>query len=72
MSKKIRIGSVYYEIETVKNLKSEYGEDLHGQIIHDKFKIRLGHHHTKESRFKTTWHEVLHGISDLYNNPLLL
>lgn len=67
---KVRIGSIFYEVEIVKNLKNEEGLDLHGEIVYGEFKIRLGSKHTKESSFTTTWHEVLHGISSLYDLDL--
>lgn len=67
---KIRIGSIGYEIETVKNLKGEDGTPLHGEVVFGKFKIRLNHRHTRESKFKTTWHETLHLISGLYDLDL--
>lgn len=65
--KQIKVGPVIYQVKEVKNLENGDGHALWGQAYHQAFEIRIAQdRHTRESRFVTTWHEVLHCIEPIY------
>lgn len=70
MTKKIKIGPIYYTVKIVDGLRSLDGTWLHGEISHHDFEIRVAQDHTNESHFVTMWHEVIHGIETLFGFEL--
>jgi hypothetical protein len=68
---RIKTGPVHYTITYVPDLQNGDGETLYGQAFHRDFQIRLnGNHHTPESAFTTTWHELLHTAENIYGLDL--
>lgn len=63
---KVKIGIIDFEVKTVDGLRAADGTWLHGEINWHDFEIRLAGDHTPESRFVTLWHEVIHGLEELY------
>jgi hypothetical protein len=70
MSDQIKVGPVIYQIKVIDGLENGDGESLWGQAFHKAHEIRLSTNHTKESRFLTTWHEVLHVFEPIYSLDL--
>lgn len=67
----VKVGPVVYQVKTIKNLKDRRdGVTLWGQANHEAFEIRLSTRHTLESRFVTTWHEVIHCFEPVYGIDL--
>lgn len=62
----IKVGPVVYQVKVVEGLENGDGESLWGQAFHKAHEIRLSTNHTKESRFLTTWHEVIHVFESVY------
>ena len=72
MTDQIKIGPITYQVKEVKNLENGDGHALWGQAYHQAFEIRIAKdRHTRESRFVTTWHEVLHCLEPIYGVELL-
>jgi hypothetical protein len=60
--KKTRIGSSYYDIKYVKDLKDERGKRLFGRIWQDKKLIEIDRDNCYEMQLQALLHENLHGI----------
>lgn len=67
---RVRVGPLVYQVKVIPDLENGDGEPLWGQAFHKAFEIRLSDRHTLESRFVTTWHEVLHCIESTYKLEL--
>lgn len=62
----IKVGPVIYQVKVIEGLENGDGEPLWGQAFHKAHEIRLSPNHTRESRFLTTWHEVIHVFEPMY------
>lgn len=62
----IKIGTIDFAVKAVDGLRAADGTWLHGEINWHTFEIRTAGGHTHESRFVTLWHEVIHGLEELY------
>jgi hypothetical protein len=62
----IWIGPLEYTLETVKDLTGSNGVGLFGEIVYDKQIIRLEEIMSPNRARIALWHEVLHGVADLY------
>ena len=63
-----RIGAFDYSVKLVPNLADDF--KLLGQSITDKQEIRIEPNTTEGTKLVTFWHEVVHGISDVYGCSL--
>jgi hypothetical protein len=63
---KLRLDGLEFEINYVENLKSSKGADLYGEIEHDSLKINICKDHPIQLQHKTTIHEILHGLDEIY------
>lgn len=66
MTDQIKVGPVIYRLKVIEGLENSDGESLWGQAFHKAHELRLSTNHTKESRFLTTWHEVIHIFEPVY------
>ena len=62
----IKIGPLAYAVEIIKDLKSDDGRELFGEIDYTPQIIRLEESMTPERSRIALWHEILHGIDQCY------
>ena len=60
----VRIGSFDYEIVSVPHLISDYR--LLGQSLTEAQVIKIDPDTTLQTKAQVIWHEILHGISEVY------
>lgn len=66
----IKIGPLVYEVLLIPKLVSEEGVDLSGQILYEDCVIKLEKESNPRRQLVVLWHEIVHGISDLYGLEL--
>lgn len=63
----IKVGPYLYKVVKIPNLKNDEGEDLYGEIDHQKFEIRLAADNPDQLRLPALWHEVIHAFEAVYH-----
>ena len=67
---KVKIGPLTYDLLLVPKLASDEGIGLSGQILYEEGVIKLEKESNPRRQLVVLWHEVMHGISDLYGLEL--
>ena len=60
--KKQKIGSTYYDVEEVDDLRGDENQSLSGRIFQDQGKILINKQHSYQQKLHTLLHEDTHGL----------
>ncbi|GAH04608.1 unnamed protein product, partial [marine sediment metagenome] len=60
--KKQKIGSTYYDVKEIDDLRGDKNESLSGRILQDCCKILINKQHSYQTQLHTLLHEDVHGM----------